>query len=194
MGPRREWRLGEYTLYWVLNTGQLPRSNIISCINSLAEQTGVKISCVGVTVSHTMLFRPFFSKRKVQNNSLNGNLESHQSLFASPSQCCFSHLFTTSFREPLSTSVQSHSLTNAHWSQILALTSCIVKQSGILFGAVISQSSHTHGLPSIPPISHVQGRERRTVVLKVGYGTHFFRLPSITFSCSSVHCLYSSTF
>ena len=153
----------------------------------------MKISCVGVTVSHTTLFRPFFSKRKVQNNSLNGNLESHQSIFASPSQCCFSHLFTTSFKESLSTSVRSHPLTNTHWSQILALTSRIVERSGILFGAVISQSSHAHGLPSIP-ISHVQGRERQTVVKKVGYGTHFSHLLSIAFRCSSVHCLYLSTF
>ena len=154
----------------------------------------MKISSVGVIVSHTTLFRPFyFSKWKVQNNSLNGNPESHQSLFTSPSQCCFSHLFTTSFKESLSTSVQSHPLTNAHWSQILAPTSRIVELSGILFGAVISQSSHAHGLPFIP-ISHVQGRERWTVVLKVGYGTHFFCLLSITFCCSSVHCLYLSTF
>ena len=92
--------------------------------------------------------------------------------------CCFSSLFTTWLREPLTTAARPHPLASARLEQILAPISCIVGPYRTLSGVVSPRFFHAFGSHCIP-IFHVPGRKRRTIVLKDGYGIHFCRLPNI---------------
>ena len=51
-----------------------------------------------------------------------------------------------------------------------------------IWNIALSPSSRVLGLPSIPA-SHVQGSERRKIVYRGRYRTHFCRLSSIAFRC-----------
>ena len=115
-------------------------------------------------------------------------------LFTSPSRCCFSFLATTTWPREPSTPALSHQSTSAHrhTSQNHAPILRIVGLYGISFGAALLQSSHALGWPCIQ-IFLVPGRERQRIVLKDGYGIHFYRLQNIASCCSYVHCWYPST-
>ena len=109
------------------------------------------------------------------------------------SQCCFLPLPATRPMESLLTAANwSHPSANARWSQIRAPTFLTVAPSGTLYGAALSPSSHALGLRSIQIFS-VQGSEKWKIVFKNWYGTQFYRLLSIAFRYSYVHCSYPST-
>ena len=134
------------------------------------------------TAYHTYIQHPssFFNKR----------CHSNWSLFIRPSKCCSSSSSTTWL--VLSTLAQSCPSTIAHLSRTHAPISLGVELYGILFGAALSLFSRARGL-LFTQIFRVLRRGRRRIVLKVGYGTQFSRLPSTAFCCLYVRCSYPST-
>ena len=146
-----------------------------------ASQHNYDINCPGQPLPTT----PVFSTPQAFHCHSDIRCPVSKSFFTHPSKC-YSSSFSITWPF-LSAPARFHLSAVSHSSQICVLTSHILEQSGILFGAVLPPFFHVCGRLFIQ-ICCVLSRGRWRIIFKGGYGTHFFCSPNISFCCSYVLC------